>query len=388
LITEDNFLENIQGSDSWTQDTTAASAAQVTCGKNGQMAIVTTDGQMHVKNLVSYADPMGLNRGWHTDSSMTFSQVTIGEGGQMYALSGGKVFFRQGRTDTDAVGTSWEEFPPTEQSFKHIDAGNFELWGVNVFNEVYRRHGSEGESQIDGTGYEWQQYTGTMIFAQSAEEGVVWALDDEHDVWVLRAGTITSGEIINNEPTWTKIPDVKLVYVDVGKEGQLVGLANTGCPFWKKGITDQNPEGVNEWWDLTNDQSNQDTYYKFGTIAMCMTGNMHATLKEGDSALYFRAGVSKEYPYGVEWVRSSVDAGETLKQVSCGYRGYVWAVTTSGNVLKLEGVTADQPQGTSWSNDERSSISHISIGDAGEIWANDYNGNVFYVGDNNNQGWQ
>jgi hypothetical protein len=181
---------------------------------------------------------------------------------------------------------------------------------------------------------------------------------------------------------------MKLVYVDVGKAGQLVGLMDTGCSFWRQGITHDTPFGVNEWWDLTNDQDNQDAYFKFSTIAMCMTGNMHATLIGGDNALYFRAGVNKQYPAGTEWVRSNVEATENIRQVSCGFRGYVWAVTEAGNVLRLDGVTADQPQGASWTPMGRSSISHISIGDEGQVWANDFNGNVYYVGDNENQSWE
>jgi hypothetical protein len=67
----------------WTQDTSASAlnqmAAQITCGRRGQFAMVTTTGSMMVKKLVNYADPMGLARGWHTDSSMDFQQVSIGE---------------------------------------------------------------------------------------------------------------------------------------------------------------------------------------------------------------------------------------------------------------------------------------------------------------------
>jgi hypothetical protein len=92
-----------------------------------------------------------------------------------------------------------------------------------------------------------------MILAQSAEEGIVWALDDENDVWVLREGEISKEEPINNTPDWVLIPDTKLTYVDVGKQGQLVGLKDTGCSFWRKGITKELPQGINEWFDLTND---------------------------------------------------------------------------------------------------------------------------------------
>jgi hypothetical protein len=84
-----------------------------------------------------------------------------------------------------------------------------------------------------------------------------------------------------------------LTYVDVGRQGQLVGLKSTGCSFWRDGITSDLPQGTDSWTDMTNDQSNPDTYFKFGTIAMCETGNMFATLQGGDSVLYFRNGVNR-----------------------------------------------------------------------------------------------
>jgi hypothetical protein len=33
-----------------------------------------------------------------------------------------------------------------------------------------------------------------MIYVSTAEEGVVWALDEEHDVWVLKTGIISIEE--------------------------------------------------------------------------------------------------------------------------------------------------------------------------------------------------
>jgi hypothetical protein len=132
-----------------------------------------------------------------------------------------------------------------------------------------------------------------MQYVSTAEEGIVWAIDDDHDVWVLRTGSITTATVINNAPTWSPIPDTVLTYVDVGRQGQLVGLKSTGCSFWRDGITSDLPQGTDSWTDMTNDQSNPDTYFKFGTIAMCETGNMFATLQGGDSVLYFRNGVNR-----------------------------------------------------------------------------------------------
>jgi hypothetical protein len=90
-------------------------------------------------------------------------------------------------------------------------------------------------------GTAWKKECGEMMYVSTAEQGVVWAIDDDHDVWVLKTGTITIDQTINNEPTWSKIPDAKLVYVDVGRQGQLVGLKDTGCSFWRKGITQATP---------------------------------------------------------------------------------------------------------------------------------------------------
>jgi len=265
-----------------------------------------------------------------------------------------------------------------------LDSGKNEVWGVNRWNEIFRR---TGLSDTNHSGDGWEQHQGEMTYVSTAEEGIVWAIDDDHDVWVLKAGTISVVDVVDNEPTWTPIPNAQLVYVDVGRQGQLVGLRESGCSFWRKGITEAQPQGVDEWWDLSNDKTNMETYYQFNTIAMCQTGNMFATLKTGDSKLYFRAGVAKDQRWGTEWVPSQVDMGENIAQVSCGYRGYVWAVSASGKVFRLDGITADRPQGESWTEMQNTGMEHISVGDNGAVWANTQDGSVMLVGDNENQSW-
>jgi hypothetical protein len=108
-----------------------------------------------------------------------------------------------------------------------MDAGKGEVWGVNRWNEIFRRTDDQ----------EWTRVTGEMTYVSTAEEGIVWAIDDDHDVWVLKTGKITVEEQIHNDEWWTPVTDHKLVYVDVGRQGQLVGLKDSGCSFWRKGIT-------------------------------------------------------------------------------------------------------------------------------------------------------
>jgi hypothetical protein len=170
-----------------------------------------------------------------------------------------------------------------------MDAGRNEVWGVNRWNEIFVRRGADQNALHSAP---WEQHQGEMAYVSTAEQGIVWAIDDDHDVWVLRTGSISVEEVINNEPDWTPVHDVKFTYIDVGKGGQLVAVTNSGCSFWKRGINSENALGDDEWFDLTNDQSVPAAYYKFNTITICNTGNMWATLKDGDSALYFRGGRS------------------------------------------------------------------------------------------------
>jgi hypothetical protein len=123
---------------------------------------------------------------------------------------------------------------------------------------------------------------------------------------------------------------------------------------------------------------------------------MFATLQGGDSVLYMRNGIEfnrgkgdtvEDRRMGTNWIKTTVDMGENIAQVSCGYRGYVWAVSESGKVYRLDGVDAKSPEGTGWTFMNRSGMSHVSIGDEGQVWANDLNGNVFHVGNNDNQSW-
>ena len=68
------------------------------------------------------------------------------------------------------------------------------------------------------TGDDWEKRQGEMIYVSSAEEGIVWAIDEDHDVWVLKAGMISVEEEEPMEPTWWPADDkLKLVYVDSGK---------------------------------------------------------------------------------------------------------------------------------------------------------------------------
>jgi hypothetical protein len=95
-----------------------------------------------------------------------------------------------------------------------MDAGNNELYAVTMFNEVFQRRGLSwtSETENDLVGDTWVEVKGWMQYVSTAEEGIVWAIDVEYDVWVLETGTISIAEIIKNQELgWTLVEGQKLV---------------------------------------------------------------------------------------------------------------------------------------------------------------------------------
>ena len=45
-----------------------------------------------------------------------------------------------------------------------------------------------------------------MAWLASAEEGIVWAINPEGEAWILKVGTITTREYVDNIPNgWTLV---------------------------------------------------------------------------------------------------------------------------------------------------------------------------------------
>jgi hypothetical protein len=83
------------------------------------------------------------------------------------------------------MGDSWLE---VDGKIKQVSVGNWDTWGVTKFNEVVRRTGVS-ESTPVGTG--WEQVPGSMMYIAAAEEGMAWAIDLDHEVWIYMHGEIT-----------------------------------------------------------------------------------------------------------------------------------------------------------------------------------------------------
>jgi len=202
-------------------------ATQVTCGGPNVM-VIGTNNRVFRRTAVTNDNPYGV--GWETPAGLDvdnmWAQVTAGENEQVWMLHA---------TDRNVyryTGDSYQAIQPGR--FKQFNCGNWMLVGVTAYNEVYMR---DEYSHANPDGSDWKQMTGSMAFVSTAEQGLVWALDQVGGLWLIE-GEISWEPVIRNELVgWTKVEDGKLLQVDVGRNGKLVGRWNDGQTRWRTGIT-------------------------------------------------------------------------------------------------------------------------------------------------------
>jgi hypothetical protein len=216
--------------------------------------------------------------------------ATVGEEGQVYVLNmeSFTAFY------VSSEGQDASEYTEIEGQWKHIDAGKGALWAVNLYDEVFQRL---GVSEDLWTGTSWEQVPGRQRFVSSAEEGIVWAIDPEDDVWILKTGDISTETYVDNiEEGWTLIENYAgntLIQVDSGYNSQLVGVNAEGRAYYRTGIAKATPMG-DGWSNVFNQQN-----YLFLHITMCDNGMVWAT--DTTHLIHYRAGVNDNNPVGDSW---------------------------------------------------------------------------------------
>jgi hypothetical protein len=218
----------------------------------GIFSAVDQSGHVFTRSGVNMDTPHGT--GWirHRDQPVSeHVSVTVGEEGQMFVLSldSNQAYYVASYSEGASV---YEEI---EGRWTHIDAGKGALWAVNMYNEVYQRLGIDGSDASTFTGTSWEEIPGFKRFVSSAEEGIVWAIDPEDDVWILIAGEISIQEYTDNiEEGWTLIENYAgntLIQVDSGYNSQLVGVNQEGNAYYRTGISKATPKG-NGWSNVFN----------------------------------------------------------------------------------------------------------------------------------------
>jgi len=331
-----------------------------------------------IKKEVTRDDPAGLLNGVSNlqQGTLEWSQVSIGEQGQLYALStDNQIYYRKGRSDSNLQGNMWELVD--EYTFKQMDCGNNELYAITMFNEVYRRVGLSwtDENENNLVGDHWAEVKGWFQYVSTAETNIVWGIDVEYDVWVLEQGTITIMEIIENEELgWTLVQGQKLVQLDTGFNGYVVGLGESGQAYWRNGITVATPMGAS--WSNVDGANGKD-------ITLCGNGEIFMLNQGGD--LLHRSGVSTYSAsssitltdadrMGSGWEQDQT--GNSYNHVSCGKNGQAWLVAQDMTVHRCDSQDADHPRCTSTFavNMANHLFMDIAVGQDGQVWGLDNNG--------------
>jgi hypothetical protein len=262
-----------------------------------------------------------------------------------------------------------------------MDAGNNELYAVTMFNEVYQRRGLSwtSESENDLVGDSWNEVKGWMTYVSTAEEGIVWAIDVEYDVWVLETGSITIADIIRNQELgWTLVETQKLVQVDTGFNGYVVGLSDGGQVHWRQGVTVDEPMGT-AWAQIDGAMGSD--------VTLC--GNGEIFMLDNAGALLHRAGVqtysasasvtlTDAQRMGTEW---EVDMeGKSYNHVSCGKNGQTWLVAQDMTVVRCDTQDAANPRCTSTQSINMGGLLFMDIaaGQDGQVWGLDNNRNAVH----------
>jgi hypothetical protein len=258
--------------------------AYLTCGLNGDLWTLTAAsqnaqgelvyGSLYRREGVTRHDPAGDSWTLVDTGDHQMIHVSLGETGELWMVDAQNAVWR--RTDMSDANPQGSAFEEVQHSFlEQLDVGVWEVWGVNIYNEVYRRTDLSNNNKLGAT---WEQVAGTMIYVSTAEQGVVWALDVEGDVWIYETGDISVEEQYDPE-TDDYIPagpqDLRWKAVEVGRYGLVVALDTNHDLYHRAGTP--NPDApLGTGWNLLEDSQN------FHSVSVCGTGRVWAVSDNGN----------------------------------------------------------------------------------------------------------
>jgi hypothetical protein len=136
--------------DGWTTMATPEVPALVTCGARGRLMFLSAAGSVFYRNGISYGQPTGTNfvkvvmTEAHQSNVVTVSVSEL-SGDAWLLYEDGQVQYIDQTNDnvdlSDDLGTGYTFVDVGMTQLKQLDAGNNEVFGVNHWNEVFRRAG-------------------------------------------------------------------------------------------------------------------------------------------------------------------------------------------------------------------------------------------------------
>jgi archaellum component FlaG (FlaF/FlaG flagellin family) len=236
--------------------------------------------------------------------------------------SAGQVYYG---VQTSTIGTiTWTQVTATP-SFSNISVGvNGDVWalGPGIF---YRT----GITPSNPMGTSWQIINGGLANISVCPNGDIWGVNAGGDVWFTPKPPATNPTLTN----WQQIPvSTQALQISVGANGSVWVIDRTEKIYNRTGISPTTPTGST--WQLYPGQ--------FSNVAVCPNGDVWA-IGAGNQAYY---GKAPTVAGQITWLNPSSPIG--FKQISVSPNGDVWVLAIDGTIYNRTGITATNPQGTTW----------------------------------------
>lgn len=240
---------------------------QVNCGYKGKVWATNPEGQVFRRTEIDADHPEGT--AWtYVEAEFHARMVSVGDDGPVWAAAdNSNVYRRVGISEADFEGIGWELV--SENVLKQLSVGSCQVWGVNVWHEIYRRRGLTPENELGDT---WEQHDGQLMEISVGYGPVLWGVDEAHNAWFKQLGVVEDGKWPDEKDIgdhWIHVPGVNLKQLDFGKDGQVWGMGSHNTVYYREGISEEDRDGTN-WKVIEADQVATDG--KPGHVTICSSG--------------------------------------------------------------------------------------------------------------------
>nr|AMZ02451.1 perivitellin-2 31 kDa subunit [Littorina littorea] len=163
--------------ESWS--TLNTKARDVAISPKGHLVGITQRGQMFFRaGLSSKCSKMGE---WFTStgSSLTLTQISIGEAGIWAVDVADKIYYRPGSMgDKGNIGTEWKQ---VSGSLVTLGVGKDFVIGVNKNDDIWRR---DGVTKCTPGGTNWVKLTGALKVVDAYNGCYAWGVNSGQNIWL------------------------------------------------------------------------------------------------------------------------------------------------------------------------------------------------------------
>lgn len=202
----------------------------------------------------------------------------------------------------------------------------------------------------------WRKISGNLDHVSAGQSGVWGIFLKGGKGWIFYRVGVSKRRPLGLR--WKKL-DGSLQQIDSGPRGIVCGT-NAGKVYCRRAISRQYPFG-REW-----------VYAGGASFKYISVGEYGMWGVSKSDYVYFRQGMSRNRPWGYRWKKVS----GRLRQIEAGKFGQLYGVTETSQMYVRTGITEKKPWGKGWKRIARTSAwKHVSIG-IGVVYALDSSMNL------------